>query len=137
MTPIQYSDLRNGTNNIIIHLYRAPASMTIDELLNPNLWANVVSKLDKEDIISVIWEDFSKECELRVVSKQDKIVRLKLRGNVIYYEDEQIAETKQGYRVEWRGKGRFCIFKEGIAEAIVKNIDTKEQALEQLAKLAA
>lgn len=133
---IDYADLRNGNNNVIIHLYRAPAHVTVEELLDSKTWVNVVQKLDKEHIIQVIWEDMSKECELRVISKRDKIVTLKLRGDVIVYDDTK--ETKAGkFRVEWRGKGKFCVFLDGSVDPILRGFDTKEEALTEAQKLAA
>lgn len=133
---IDYSELRHGNNNIIIHLYRAPAHVTIEELLDSVTWVNVAQKLDKEHIIQVIWEDMSKECELRVVSKRDKIVTLKLRGEVIIYNNTKTSNAGK-FKVEWRGKNKFCVFMDGSAEFILRGFDTEEQALTEAQKLAA
>lgn len=132
---VDFYELSNGTNNTIVHLYRPAPEVTIDELLDSNTWLRVAPHLDKEHIIRCIWQDMSKECELRVLSKRGLVVRLAVKS-AVNYSEEATADAIGNYRIAWRGKAKFCVLTHDGTEVLFKGFDTKEDAYEEAKKLA-
>lgn len=83
--------LKSGNNNIRYWIYYAPVDATLEDILDPYAWSIHSSFMDVHDIIHVIWEDNSKECELRVLDKNDKMAKVAVRGKVTIYSEEDVA----------------------------------------------
>lgn len=122
-------------------VYRSPAGITADHIMDPNLWVHVASRLRVDDKIEVIARDGSIDAELRVIAIDPRHLWAKMRP--LRLHEASPVEMRQagpssdgsGYLIEHDPVQGWRIL--NGRDLIAKDFATEEAARDALANLKA
>lgn len=113
------------------------AGSTIDELLNPLVWAHVANQMKKFDLVEVVCEDGSYYAELLVTKAKGPEIALAILRHVNLAETDTSSADLGDYEVKFRGKAKWSIVRKNDKVVIKDGFDSKDAAAAELEKVAA
>jgi hypothetical protein len=110
-----------------------PVTMTIEEVMTPGNWANVFSKVHRDDEVIVWREDRAFRLHLLVVEVGTGYVRTvilhKLGEDVeTVADDGEALEVPAGYRVNHAPKHKWRVLMDGFGDPISKDHNSRAEA---------
>jgi hypothetical protein len=122
-------------------VYRSPAGVTADHIMDPNLWVHVASRLRVDDKIEVIASDGSIDAELRVIAIDPRQLWAKMRP-LRLHEASPVEKRQAGPSADGGG---YIIEQDPVhgwrivqgRELIAKDFETEDDARAALANLKA
>jgi hypothetical protein len=132
--PSQLRDTAFVRQNLTV---AAKAGQTLEDLLEPKVWASIADKIKPWDRIEVIEEAGAYVAELFVVSTSRQWVRVV----PLMYKDlsdggeSGIVEDNSDHEVAWRGPhAKWCVVRNSDNSVVSERNESKEAALKQKAE---
>lgn len=112
------------------HTVVAKQGQTLEDLLQPNAWAHVATRIKQWDRIEVVSEDNTFMAELFVVAQSRLWLRVVPIFVVDLTETNDIPEDDEEYTVKWRGPlMKHCVVRTADDSNVLEKIASKEDAL--------
>lgn len=129
MNKINPSDFGLAAHSFREFNVNVPASMSNEELVNPNAWQNVINQCRPGDEIRVRADDDSFTARLYVAHVAGTESRLRLIYKAQFEElDIEELDANAPYFIRLQGPKKFCIIKRDTGEVIKDMIPTKKDA---------
>lgn len=112
----------------------AKPGQTLEDLLEPKVWASIADKIRPWDRIEVIEESGKYVAELFVVSTSRQWIRV---APIMFKDlsdagESGVVEGESGHEVTWRGPhAKWCVVRTSDGSVISERNESKDAALKQ------
>lgn len=124
--------IRRAENAISTHFIEVPRGITLDHVMDPDLWVHIARKFAVNDTITVLAADGSFDCDLRVVEIDPRFFWVRVRMLRLYQDVEASQKMPRtvdeaGYRIEFGGAHKWRII-DRVGDIVEKGIPTRAEA---------
>jgi hypothetical protein len=135
MNLISPTNVREATYDTTLWRAIINAGTPFEDLLKPEFWALVSSKMRPTDIIQCVAEDNAYFVELLVLDCSSKWAKVKLLRKVdISAEEAAPIQTATDYELVFRGPRRWSVKRQSDGQIVSENHHTREDASGWLAE---
>lgn len=134
MPPLNPAHLSNAEHKRVVHTAYPVEGVTLEDVLKPDFWVHVAASLKVTDKIEVYPADMSWYAELVVLSTGNNHAKV---FPVLFVEigakaGDEVADAV--YEIKLRGPRKWSAVHRENGSILFENIDTREDAMIELAK---
>lgn len=132
--------LRPANCGLIEHKVRrfnanVPGQMTVDDLENPDLWANLAPQFEMGSEVRCLADDMSFVAYGVVTYAQGSVAKLKIiaRHKLDKVDHEALKDAAGDYNIVQKGPKKWCIVQMSTGDVIKEGIPNQMDAMRELA----